>query len=84
MADLSVRAAIVWNIYWRTTCCKLEVDNGYVVTRCGDIILISVYLSTNMSIGESERAIEALERVLQKYNGQPLLLAGDFNAQSRV
>lgn len=75
-------AAIVWKASLPFRCIPLVKGQGYVAARCGDITIVSCYLSPNMPLAEYSLAMQELSEILSKIHPSPVLLAGDFNARS--
>jgi len=73
-------------ITWRRSenplpCTFLEAGSGYVVVRWGDMAVIGVYLSPNLSHADFENRL-GLDRCVRKYASTPTIVAGDFNSWS--
>ncbi|XP_046742523.1 uncharacterized protein LOC124409151 [Diprion similis] len=78
-------------VHWRTDghtngCALLRRGRGYVVVRCGDIVLVSVYISPNVSLDEYSAYLDDLTSAIQSTgaNGRGVVVGGDFNGRSRM
>ncbi|XP_046409921.1 uncharacterized protein LOC124174654 [Neodiprion fabricii] len=76
-------------ICWRTEgdaprCSLLDRGRGYVAARCGDIAVVSVYISPNVPMQAFEAFMDDLARVVRSAGdgGRGVLVGGDFNARS--
>lgn len=72
---------------WRQTAnplpfTPLEEGHAYAVARCGDMIIIGAYISPRVDRADFERHLEEIERSVNRWQGRPLMIAGDFNAHA--
>lgn len=82
LVDVTGLAAIVWKTTLSFRCVPISRGRGYVVARCGDVVIASCYLSPNIPLEEYSLAMEELSVALRRVRPSPVLLAGDFNARS--
>lgn len=82
LVDVTGLAVIVWRASLPYRCVPLAVGRGFVAARCGDLVIVSCYLSPNIPIVEYSLAMQELSEVLRGVHPTPVLLAGDFNARS--
>ncbi|XP_046428388.1 uncharacterized protein LOC124183671 [Neodiprion fabricii] len=76
-------------ICWKTEgdaprCSLLERGRGYVAARCGNIAVVSGYISPNVPMQAFEGFMDDLVRVVRSAGdgGRGVLVGGDFNARS--
>ncbi|XP_028162975.1 uncharacterized protein LOC114354671, partial [Ostrinia furnacalis] len=55
--------------------------DGFVVAKCGELIVAGVYFPPSRSVAEFEADLDGLGVVLQQHS-LPSLVAGDFNAKA--
>jgi len=76
-------------IAWRRSkdplpCTFLEAGEGYVAIRWGDVVVVGVYLAPSLDRAEFETRLGKIGDCVGKYAPSPTIVAGDFNAWSRI
>lgn len=60
---------------------KKVKGDGYVITKCGEILLVGIYCPPNATAATLEASLDRLSADLQRFT-LPTLICGDFNAKS--
>jgi len=87
MASSCGRAAITW---WAATdfppCTLIEAGEGYVAVQWGRIVAFSVYLSPALDVAQFARRLDRMGEYANRLLllPSPVLIAGNFNAKSRL
>lgn len=76
-------AAMHWN-QDLTTCILVEKGMDYVIVETMGIHIVSYYGSPNKKAGEFEASLLRLQGSLDRHKNARTLLAGDFNARSKM
>jgi len=81
----NVDVAITWRRSKDPVPCKyLEAGEGYVAVGWGDVVVVGVYLAPSLDRADYEDRLGRIGNCVRKYTPSPVLVAGDFNAWSRV
>lgn len=59
----------------------IQRGNYYVVAKCGNLNVVSCYISPNITRGEALEALDEMNGIIQELDGQTII-GGDFNAKS--
>jgi len=80
-----VDVAITWRRSKDPLPCKfLEAGEGYVAAGWGDMVVVGVYLTPSLDRATYEERLGKIGDCVRKYAPSPVLVAGDFNAWSRM
>lgn len=55
---------------------------GFVAATWGEILVVGIYVSPNVSLTHLERLLDEVEIVIRRHLPRPVLVAGDPNAKS--
>lgn len=74
-------------ITWRQTesplpCSPLEIGEGFLVVKWGEMVVIGTYISPSFDIAQFEDRLADIECCYNRFYTKPTVIAGDFNAKS--
>lgn len=84
LVDLTGLAVIVWKPSLPFRCVCVHRGRGFVLARCGDIVVASCYFSPNLPFADYDLVMQELLEALRAVSPTPILVAGDFNARSTL
>lgn len=83
--DLTRSASLLLNYKLiKGRCEKLYAGEGFVVARLSSVVLVSVYLSPALKIRQVEHIVRDMQRCINHYKTQKIIIAGDFNARAKI
>lgn len=82
--DETRTAAITWSESEEKYVKKIGRGTGWVTIKWREWTVISVYISPNISRDKFEEILEGVEREVRKGNREKFIIAGDFNAKSKL
>lgn len=80
-------AAITWRkVGVSSPCTFIEAGRNYVAGKWGKMVIYSIYLSPALDLVNYERRLDRISESIRRQIllGNPVLIAGDFNAKSQV
>ncbi|XP_068985002.1 uncharacterized protein [Bombus flavifrons] len=81
--DLTGSVAIFWTgIAGSPSCSVIERGRGFVAVKWGDLAVVAIYVSPNISQAEYASFLDGLAACTRRLGACPSLVLGDFNAHS--
>lgn len=77
-------AAVVWENTLTFPCKTLQCGHSFAVVKCGNVVIISCYLTLAMDMIEYDVTLEEMTDVIREYRGTSVVLVRDFNARMRI
>lgn len=86
ISDDGESVAIFNNKYTKKyqACRLLKRNKGFIICEWQRIIIVGCYISPNVSLSEYEEFLDRMGNDISQFNGQPMLIAGNFSAHSTI